>query len=388
MGNRDEFSEKTKKALATRAGWHCSFSRCAKLTVGPSEESSDATTMIGKAAHICGAASGPGSRRYDASMTSDERSGIDNGIWLCADHADVIDRDEVTYSVATLHAMKREHEAACMLAVCSGTSVDLGADLLAIGPDIVCTGDIQNITTTSWGLRLKHFVVGDVHQLISYIDGFATTAAQGRYVLSHALGDGRELSRAPSLSKQNEGYSLLCPVAPSFARIHGQRLGSSMATHPVTRDTYLDATGNIARVSGLDYLPQKIEESLSMQRGESVFAPTAGIRFFEYFEAYRGSPWLNLLMTLDVIRHAAIPYTDDISKRQHTSLQCVTRVHGFELLSETPVDHRLPVRVDLEVQGVGRWQKDLSVFVPTKEQMDARAELQAERSRLISAAQK
>jgi hypothetical protein len=388
MGNRDEFSEKTKKALATRAGWHCSFSRCAKLTVGPSEESSDATTMIGKAAHICGAASGPGSRRYDASMTSDERSGIDNGIWLCADHADVIDRDEVTYSVATLHAMKREHEAACMLAVRSGTSVDLGADLLAIGPDIVCTGDIQNITATSWGLRLKHFVVGDVHQLISYIDGFATTAAHGRYVLSHALGDGRGLSRAPSLSKQNDGYSLLCPVAPSFARIHGQRLGSSMATHPVTRDTYLDATGNIARVSGLDYLPQKIEESLSMQRGESVFAPTAGIRFFEYFEAYRGSPWLKLLMTLDVIRHAAIPYTDDISKRQHTSLQCVTRVHGFELLSETPVDHRLPVRVDLEVQGVGRWQKDLSVFVPTKEQMDTRAELQAERSRLISAAQK
>ena len=125
-----------------------------------------------------------------------------------------------------------------------------------------------------------------------------------------------------------------------------------------------------------------------MQRGESVFAPTAGIRFFEYFEAYRGSPWLNLLMTLDVIRHAAIPYTDGISKGPHTSLQCVTRVHGFELLSETPVDHRLPVRVDLEVQGVGRWQKDLSVFMPTKEQMDTRAKLQAKRSLLISAAQK
>ena len=59
---------------------------------------------------------------YDASTTSDERSGIDNGIWLCADHADLIDRDEVTYSVATLHAMKRAHEAACMLAVRSGTS--------------------------------------------------------------------------------------------------------------------------------------------------------------------------------------------------------------------------------------------------------------------------
>jgi hypothetical protein len=54
--------------------------------------------MIGKAAHICGAAPGPGSRRYDSSMTAEERAHIDNAIWLCADHADLIDRDEVTYS--------------------------------------------------------------------------------------------------------------------------------------------------------------------------------------------------------------------------------------------------------------------------------------------------
>ena len=39
-----------------RASWHCSFTGCAKPTVGPSEESSEAVTMIGKAAHICGAA--------------------------------------------------------------------------------------------------------------------------------------------------------------------------------------------------------------------------------------------------------------------------------------------------------------------------------------------
>src|ERR1700733_2530734 len=111
MNNRDEFSAKTKRAVAMRASWHCSLTGCARPTVGPSEESSEAVTMIGEAAHICGAA--PGSRRYDASMTSEERASIDNAIWLCADHAEMIDRDEATYPVEKLRAMKREHEASC-----------------------------------------------------------------------------------------------------------------------------------------------------------------------------------------------------------------------------------------------------------------------------------
>jgi hypothetical protein len=164
MSNRDEFSPKTKRAVAARAGWRCSFTGCSKLTVGPSEEASDAVTNIGKAAHICGAAPGQGSRRYVASMTPEERAGIDNAIWLCADHADLIDRDEVTYSIENLHAMKHEHETACAQAVCSGSNPDLGAGLLGIGPDVVCTGDISNITTATWTVRLRHFVVGDVYK--------------------------------------------------------------------------------------------------------------------------------------------------------------------------------------------------------------------------------
>jgi len=37
------------------------------------------------------------------------------------------------------------------------------------------------------------------------------------------------------------------------------------------------------------------------------------------------------------------------------------------------------VRVDLEVQGLGRWQHDLSIYMPTKEQMIERARLLASR---------
>src|ERR1035441_6143383 len=108
MSNRDEFPRPIKRALAMRAGWHCSFTGCQKPTVGPSEESSTAVTMIGKAAHICGASPGPGSRRYDASMTPEERKSIDNAIWLCAEHADLVDDDDALYTEEHLPAMSSE----------------------------------------------------------------------------------------------------------------------------------------------------------------------------------------------------------------------------------------------------------------------------------------
>lgn len=384
MNNRDDFPPKIKRAVAMRAGWHCSFATCQKPTVGPSEESSTAITMIGKAAHICGASPGPGSRRYDASMTPEERKSINNAIWLCADHADVVDYDEVLYTVEKLRAMKREHEASCAQGVRLGKGHDLPAGLLAIGPDVICTGDIRQFSAVSWTLHIKHFVVGDFHRLISFIDGFAKATLEEKYLLSNEMGDGRVLVQAPNLSKEGGGYSLLCPIAPSFSRIDAQKLGSDMALHPDTYDLYLNAEGNIARVSGLEALPQRVRSVLSMQRGESPFNPTFGMRFFEYFEAYRGSPWLGLLLKLDVIRQASIPYTDSILKRQYTPLQCVTRVNSIELLSDTPTNNRLPVRVHFEVQGVGQWQRDLSVYMPTKEQMDRQAALRAAQSPLLS----
>lgn len=379
MSNRDDFPPNTKRHVAMRAGWHCSFAGCGRLTTGPSEESPEAVTMTGKAAHICGASPGLGSRRYDASMTPEARAHIDNAIWLCAYHADLIDRDEVTYTVESLRAMKRDHEAAITRDMRSLTAHDLGTGLLAIGPDIICTGDIQTVSAASWTLRLNRFVSGDVHDLLTFIDSFAKTEPDARYILCNELGDGRVLLQAPSLTKQTDGYSLVCPVAPSFPRIDVRNLGSSFSKHPETGDWYADGKGNLAQVSGLDYLPQKVQSLLSMQQGESVFNPTFGMRFSEYFEDFKGSPWLALLLKLDVVRQAAVPYTDTVLKRQDTPLRCVTRVYNLELLSETPKHNMLAVRVDLEIQGFGRWQRDLSVYLPTKEQMDKRVQLIAER---------
>jgi hypothetical protein len=366
VNSRDDFSPKVKRAVASRAGWLCSLRGCGKHTIGPSEEGDDKVASIGEAAHICAAS--PGGRRYDALMTPDERSGINNAIWLCSDHAKLIDRDEVTYTAEWLHTSKHEHEAARGRAILTGSGVDL-AGLLAIGPDVVCTGELAEISATSWTLRLRHFLIGDVHTLSAFIDSFGLSAFGDRYVLSNELGDGRVLIVAPTLTKQGDGYCLRCSVAPGAPRIDAQTIGTGLALGLETNDWAVDGKGGIAVVSGVDYLPQRLREVLSMQRGESPFWPTFGARLFEYFEAYRGSPWLDLLFKLDVVRLAAIPYTDGVTGETRTPLPCVTRVRNVEILADATTNNRLPIRLDLDVQGIGAWTQQAAVYMPTPEQM-------------------
>jgi hypothetical protein len=381
MGSRDEFRERTKHAVALRAGYLCSFEDCGRPTVGPSEESTESVTLIGKAAHISAAAPGRGSRRYRSEMTTAQRKHIDNAIWLCSDHADLIDRDEVKYTIEALQEMKRLHEAAQAIAVQTRTNQQLGTGLLAVGPDAVCVGDLESIGSTKWALSLRHFVLGDVHQLITFIGNFATVLPENRYVLSNELGDGRSLSDAPTLSKPGGEILLTCPIESAAIRLDVHRIGSMSAVHPETNDMYIK-DGQIARVSGLEAFPQILRSALSMQRGENVFAPRAGVRFFEYFEDFKGSLWLSRLMMLDVVREASIPAPDVMRRERKTPLPSITRVRSFELLSEIPNANRLPVRAGLELQGFGSWEGEFGVYMPPREEMEERQRIVAQRPTL------
>ena len=104
--NRDDFSELIKRKAAQRTGYRCS--KCFRPTIGPSYESNEAVSNIGEAAHICAAA--PGGKRYNPAMTPEERSSIENCIWLCKIHARQIDTDDVTYTVPVLVEMKKRAE--------------------------------------------------------------------------------------------------------------------------------------------------------------------------------------------------------------------------------------------------------------------------------------
>jgi hypothetical protein len=100
---RDDFSPNVKDKLAKRVGMLCSNPDCGKSTSGPQEDPTKVLN-IGVAAHITAAS--PGFARYDPSLTKDERSSIENGIWLCQNCAKLVDNDEKRYRVVLLKRWK------------------------------------------------------------------------------------------------------------------------------------------------------------------------------------------------------------------------------------------------------------------------------------------
>ena len=109
MNERDNFSAKNRKRVASRAGYLCSNPSCRVMTVGPSRESIDDIATVGVAAHICAASFG--GPRYDTTMSSEQRASIENAIWLCSTHATLIDRDVTRFTRDVLRRWKVEHEA-------------------------------------------------------------------------------------------------------------------------------------------------------------------------------------------------------------------------------------------------------------------------------------
>ncbi len=111
---RDDFSYKTKEALARRVGVHCSNPNCAKLTSGPQIDPQKALN-IGVAAHITAASEG--GARFDHNLTKAERKSIANGIWLCQSCAKLVDNDAVRYTVDLLRKWKLLAEESARLRV-------------------------------------------------------------------------------------------------------------------------------------------------------------------------------------------------------------------------------------------------------------------------------
>jgi hypothetical protein len=108
MAKRDDFSERTKRTLAVRAAHFCSNPHCLKLTAGPHSDPSKSLST-GHAAHIHAASSkGP---RYDVTQTPAQRKSIANGLWLCRECGDIVDKDNAPHTPELLRRWKTDHEA-------------------------------------------------------------------------------------------------------------------------------------------------------------------------------------------------------------------------------------------------------------------------------------
>jgi hypothetical protein len=358
--NRDDFSEPTKRALAYRANHRCSFPECGKPTSGPSDESPDKHVNIGVAAHIYAAA--PGGPRSAPEMLPEERAAITNGLWLCQTHSKLIDADQVRFTADVLKKMKTDHEA-LVLAELEGRARPLHcSDFIALGPNLVFTGELIGSKDATWEVRIDHFLIGELTTLIDYCEDFDQTALVDRFVLVNALGDGRQLAASPAWQKLDASYRLSIKVRSSVPRIDAHNLPLDLALDS-NHDIFMK-NGDLATVSGLDALPQKISTSLSTQRGELLFSPTFGTRIREYFELFINSPWLPHLLKLEVIRMACIPVDVGAAEQPYTALRCVSRVRSIERLQSEQETDWIPFRLHLDVQGVGPWDCELPIHIP------------------------
>jgi hypothetical protein len=111
---RDNFTKPVVEELARRVAFACSNPACRNQTVGP-KSGPDGFVTTGEAAHITAAA--PGGPRYNAALTSSERSALQNGIWLCRNCAGLIDRDVQGYAVEKLLQWKQTAEARALLGI-------------------------------------------------------------------------------------------------------------------------------------------------------------------------------------------------------------------------------------------------------------------------------
>lgn len=352
--NRDEFSAQTKRELALRSSYLCTYCKCS--TVGPSEEGSNAVTLIGVAAHISAAASGPGARRYDPKMTAEQRSHIDNGIWLCASCATLIDRDENRFTAEVLCNLKREHESSRQIGM--GVADDEG-DIIAIGPDIIVLGCIVRSSPETTRIRISHFVNGSLRDIWSLNRSFAKWPLERRYVLFNELGHGTLLADAPVIERAGNVYEVELKLLESAERQEATAAIGTMCQY----------TGKL--LTGLPAHIQNFECNLGMAHGTSFADLTIGSDLSDLYWRYKDSPWFARLAMMEMIRLSSIARADRGQGNSRTPFGVVNQVNRVDVRNFDLMEQKLEIEVEFDLNGIGSWRHTLMVFISTLEQLAA-----------------
>ncbi|HCA3406592.1 TPA: hypothetical protein MO340_000267 [Salmonella enterica subsp. salamae serovar 35:g,m,s,t:-] len=358
--NRDDFSPKTKQALAARANFRCSFTGCNQITCGPSHESSLAVNNTGVASHIYAAA--PGGRRYRSDMTSEERSDITNGIWLCATHSVMIDRDEVTFTPEVLFQMKKEHELKIQREHSNlPGETDTKSELFRLGFQLIFTGELLSVEPTKWNIKLNEYISGNKFDILNVIDYFDNLTNEGKCIISESLSDARLLTSPPRMVFTSTGLILELKVSPRTKRISGSTLGSDLALDD-TGDLLIE-NGDLKIISGIDRLSQHLMICLSTQKGEIYGQPNIGVNLSEYYTLFKRTTWLERILKLEVIYHSALGPENHLSVERQTTLECIDRVEDFYVVSDISDDDFFTVFIRVQVKDYGLWEGEVKVYL-------------------------
>jgi hypothetical protein len=104
---RDDFTNRVRQTLAARAGHRCSRPHCRAATSGPRTDPSKAVD-VGVAAHITAAS--PQGPRYRPDLSTEQRTSVENAIWLCQTCAKLVDNDDERFTPDVLRSWKAAAE--------------------------------------------------------------------------------------------------------------------------------------------------------------------------------------------------------------------------------------------------------------------------------------
>lgn len=376
---RDEFNEGTKRLLAGRVGWRCAFKGCGVLTVGP-QMGKPGVLITGKAAHITAAASG--GPRFEPALTPAQRKAPANGMWVCATHADVIDKDELNYSVETLLQWRTLAEQAAYMDVTlpqpQRQQVQPPTTLVALGFGLVFEGIWTAGAAERWVFEIRKWVQGDQTELQHFVESARELDPKRHFIAVESQGDGRVLTAPPSWAQVDQGKSrallLTLPVHPRPARRDPATIGSDLAL--VDGDLVLK-DGDLALVSGVENAKQHLRNLLHTPIGGLVYAPEYGVRWREL--ALRWASDLTLLgrlFRLDLARVISAPVSltesDFDASRSIAVLKpqidFVERIQDVNVLNLDLDQMKVRVRLQVIWSNGEPWEGEMTVHLsPPKE---------------------
>jgi hypothetical protein len=355
---RDEFTPSTKRKLADRVAWKCSFPGCGRITIGPGHENSEQVINLGEAAHIHAASqNGP---RPNPNLTSDKRKSIDNGIWMCRQHAKIIDSDFTNYSAATLKQWKLQAEERTYQNLKElKKPTNLPLTLVSIGRHIIFEGIWKSVKNNEWEFEIDQFIEGGIESIREF-----STNNRGaeNYIIVESQGDGRVIANSINWKLEDDTYIILVSVYEKQPRIDPNDIGEDIGLGEDGDLSFVNGDFNI--VSGIECAKQLISTTLSLGFGELIYAPKMGSHFSEYFWAYKAnSDLLNRLLKLEITRLVSIPtYAYDLRDTK-PALNFINRIIDAEIKSTKLEKHRIPVRLKLEWGNGEIWEGLIKIYI-------------------------
>ena len=365
---RAEFTQKTKDILAARVAYRCSYPGCSRLTIGPGHENEEAVARTGEAAHIYAASeNGP---RPNPSLTLEQRSAITNGIWLCKNHARLIDVDTSNFSAETLFLWKQQAEKDTYrkLETLEREIVVDSETLIALQHSLVCSAKWLSAQPDKWVFEIGQFIEGDLQMLRNFAMEFPAIATWNKFILIESQGDGRELASFSWEQVEHGRIRIYCTVKPKAPRTSPHDQGGDIAIDDNFDIFFKD--GDFATVQGMDSAIQDIKVHLSTQPGTYLNAPLIGSEIPRYVEKYKSNiPLLQRLIKIEIIRLLTVSLPDSSTKQSNPSFHYINRVLYVQVLEIDERQKSATINLSIEWGNQELWEGKIKLGVNTNRQI-------------------